>query len=178
MSEIQLKVKPLTPEAFAPYGDVLEVSEGNDKFQINQGLTTRHHALARVDASDLEGEPVISLFRTQGIKLPFRLKLMERHPLGSQAFFPLSCNLYLVVVAGEGEFDSSKIEVFLARPGQGVSYRKGVWHHYNLVLNGSGDFLVIDRDGAGNNCEEVEIPSDIEVTICHKLSGMEIEPPA
>ena len=87
--------------------------------------------------------------------------MFERHPLGSQSFVPLSGRPYLVAVAPAGDFDPAKIRLFRAEGHQGVHYRKGVWHHFLLVLDDDSDFLVIDRAGPGDNCEEVELaPAD------------------
>jgi ureidoglycolate hydrolase len=87
------------------------------------------------------------------LAMPIKIEMMERHPLGSQAFMPLSQHPYLVVVAPKGKFEQDKIEVFLAQPTQGVNYHKGTWHHFCLALNQDCDFLVIDRSGNGNNCD-------------------------
>ena len=161
----EIKLQTLTGEAFADHGEVIEISDANNRFEINCGRTVRHHALAHVDVADNGGKAIISLFRSSPITLPFQLKAMERHPLGSQSFIPVGCNPYIVVVAGKGDFHTDNIRAFLVRSGQGVHYHKGVWHHYNLVLGGLGDFVVVDRDGAGNNCDEVAIPPDIKVVI-------------
>ena len=81
--------------------------------------------------------------------------------MGSQAFVPLSARPYLVAVAPAGDFDPAKLMVFLAQPGQGVNYAKGVWHHYLLPLEAESDFLVIDREGPGENLNELELaPAD------------------
>ena len=82
---------------------------------------------------------------------------MERHPLGSQAFIPLSKNPYLVLVAPRGEFNPRGLCAFLAEGGQGVNYAKGVWHHALVALYEVSEFIVIDRGGAGSNCEEVRL---------------------
>lgn len=148
--------KPLTPEAFAPYGDVISAREGVEQYPINYGATTRFNALARVDATTDGGAPIISLFRST--PLPgLMLKIMERHPLGSQAFMPLNGRPYLVAVAPAGELDPARIEVFLAAGDQGVNYAAGTWHHYSLALGAESDFLVIDRAGPGGNLDEVEL---------------------
>lgn len=157
MDEIRLPLQTLTAEAFAPFGDVMEVREDNHHFPINQGLTERHHALALPDTSDADGYPQISLFRSQPIALPFQIKLMERHPLGSQSFTMLSGNPYVVVVAPAGELDPRQLQAFLVQPQQSVNYHKGTWHHYCLCLNTSSDFLVVDRGGAGHNCDEIPL---------------------
>lgn len=166
MEKIDLTLRKLTPEAFAPYGDVLEISAANRIIPINFGKTERHHDLARLDVSDNGGKPIISLFRSQGTRLPLRVEQMERHPLGSQAFMPLSGNSYLVVVAPPGEFDIKQLRAFHAMSHQGVNYLKGTWHHYSVSINAGSDFLVVDRGGAeADNCDEVEIPADVCIMV-------------
>jgi len=167
MARIDLKLEPLTPEAFAPYGDVIEVSESNQVIPINYGNTQRHHNLAKVDVSDENGEAIISIFRSAPVQLPFHIKVVERHPLGSQAFMPLSGNPYLVVVSAAGEFDANALRAFIAQHHQGVNYHKGTWHHYCLGLNISNDFLVVDRGGQGANCDEVTLPEDLQIYVNH-----------
>ena len=165
MNRITLHLEPLTPEVFAPYGDVIEVSADNKVIPINYGLTERHHDLATIDVNDGEGKAIVSIFKTQPITLPFNVKVMERHPLGSQAFINITNNPYVVVVAPAGEFNISKLKAFIAQPQQGVNYHKGTWHHYCLGLNEENQFLVIDRGGEGHNCDESLIPDDTEITI-------------
>lgn len=148
--------RPLTAEAFAPYGEVISAREGAERYPINYGATTRFNALAKVDATADGGAPIISIFRST--PLPgLVLKIMERHPVGSQAFMPLNGRPYLVAVAPAGELDPAKIEVFLASGDQGVNYAAGTWHHYSLALGGVSDFLVVDRAGPGENLDEVEL---------------------
>lgn len=148
--------RPLTAEAFAPYGEVISAREGAERHPINYGATTRFNALARVDAAREGGAPVISIFRSTPLPTQV-LKIMERHPVGSQAFMPLNGRPYLVAVAPAGELDPAKIEVFLAGGDQGVNYAAGTWHHYSLALGGVSDFLVVDRAGPGENLDEVEL---------------------
>ena len=148
--------RPLTAEAFAPYGEVISAREGVEKYPINYGATTRFNALAHVDASTDGGAPIISLLRSTPLPA-LELKIMERHPVGSQAFMPLNGRPYLVAVAPAGELDPAKIEVFLAAGDQGVNYAAGTWHHYSLALGAESDFLVIDRAGPGQNLDEVEL---------------------
>ena len=167
MTRIDLKLEPLTAEAFAPYGDVMEVCEANKIIPINYGKTERHHDLATVDVADENGSPVISIFRSVPTQLPFQVKIMERHPLGSQAFMPLTGNPYVVLVAPAGELDPGQIRAFFVQTRQGVNYHKGTWHHYCLGLNISNDFLVVDRGGEGDNCDEIELPEDLEIYVNH-----------
>ena len=170
MPRIDLKLEPLTADAFAPYGDVIEVREDNKIIPINYGKTERHHDLAGVDVGDEDGAPIISIFRSVPTQLPFRVKIMERHPLGSQAFMPLTGNPYLVVVAPAGEFDPGTLRAFFARADQGVNYHKGTWHHYCLALDEESDFLVIDRIGDDDNCDEIKL--DNVIGIVHNCIGL------
>lgn len=155
-----LTPEPLTAEAFAPFGRVIEASDHAVKIDINQGHAVRYDRLAEVDASDGGGTAAISLFRARPLAA-LELRLFERHPLGSQSFVPLSGRPYLVAVAPAGDFDAAAIRLFRAGPHQGVHYGKGVWHHFLLALDGESDFLVVDRAGPGDNLDEVELaPSD------------------
>lgn len=151
--DIALPVRPLTREAFGPFGDVIE-TEGARHFSINGGTTERYDDLALVDVDAEGGRPLISIFRGDAATLPIPVAMVERHPLGTQAFMPLSHNPYLVVVAeGQGEVPGG-LHAFLASGSQGVSYHRGVWHHPLLALQVTSDFLVIDRGGEGNNLVE------------------------
>lgn len=152
-----LKPEPLTAAAFAPYGDVIEPAQAKENRNINYGNTIRFHDLAALDLNAGEGRPIVSIFRSTPLPRPIDIKIMERHPLSSQAFYPLSNRPYLVVVAEKGEFNPKKIRVFLAGPTQGVNYHKGTWHHFSLALEGVSDFMVIDRDGPEKNCDEVTV---------------------
>jgi ureidoglycolate lyase len=154
----ELTPEPLTAEAFAPFGSVIEATDEAVKLDINQGHAVRYDRLAEIDVAD--GTGVISLFRARPLG-ELVLEAFERHPLGSQSFVPLSGRPYLVAVAPPGDFDPAKIRLFHAEGHQGVHYRKGTWHHFLLVLEPDADFLVVDRAGPGDNCDEVELsPSD------------------
>lgn len=154
---MQLIAQPLTAQAFAPYGEVIEVRENVKHYPINYGHTERYHDLATIDVSTEGGKAIVSLFRSQPLALPIAIRLLERHPLGSQAFMPLSGHPYLVVVAQAGEFALDTLRAFIAAPTQGVNYHRGTWHHFCLALAASSDFLVIDRSGPGANCDEIQL---------------------
>ncbi|MES2442365.1 MAG: ureidoglycolate lyase [Pseudomonadota bacterium] len=157
----EITPEPLTAGAFAPFGSVIEASDDAVKLEINQGHAVRYDRLAEVDVADQGGVGAISLFRARPLE-SLVLKVFERHPLGSQAFVPLSGRGYLVAVAPAGAFDAGAVRVFRAEAGQGVQYRKGVWHHFLLALDAESDFLVVDRAGPGDNCDEIEVaPSDV-----------------
>ena len=147
--------RPLAAEAFAPYGEVIEPAGAEAVLTINYGWTTRFDDLAALDVTQGGGRAILSLFRSRPLPSPVTIKVMERHPLGSQAFIPLSAHPFLVVVAPPGPLDLEAIVAFRTAPGQGVNYRAGTWHHFSLALEAESDFLVIDRAGPGENLDEV-----------------------
>ena len=155
---LTLEIQPLTKAAFSPFGTVIE-TDGAKQISINQGTTTRFDAMSNVDVNEAGGRPIISLFRGKRRPDPIEISLLERHPIGSQAFIPLSQHDWLVVVAhgnvtGDAP-DFSKLNCFIASGVQGVSYDRGTWHHPLLTLEAMQDFLVIDRQGDGHNLDEV-----------------------
>lgn len=149
----RLTIESLTRNAFAPFGQVIEASDAAQHFTINDGNTERYHDLAHIDPGP-QGGAIVSIFRGLPRALPFEITMMERHPLGSQAFMPLSSRPYLVAVAAAGEAPTiEQVRVFLCQSQQGVNYAAGVWHHPLLALEAVSDFLVIDRSGPGENCD-------------------------
>ncbi|TBU88813.1 ureidoglycolate lyase [Phytopseudomonas dryadis] len=149
-----LKIEPLTQAAFAPFGDVID-SQGRDFFLINNGSTRRYHQLASVQTSAPEDQAIISIFVAQGLPMPLTVCMLERHPLGSQAFMPLLGHPFLILVAPPGDTpDPQQARAFRSDGRQGVNYHRGVWHHPILALQAQDEFLVVDRRGAGDNCDE------------------------
>lgn len=138
----------LSPDAFAPFGQVIAADPAT-AVEINSGFTTRFHALATAELG--EGAAILSIFR--GRPRPLEIAMLERHPLGSQAFMPLNGQDWLVVVAEKPALCACR--AFLCRGDQGVQYGRNVWHHPLLVLDQPQDFLVVDRAGDGDNLEEV-----------------------
>ena len=158
-----LAIEPLERAAFAPFGDVIEL-EGARQIPINLGTTMRFHDLARVDVADAGGRPLVNLFRGQPRTLPFEVAMLERHPLGSQAFIPLTDKPYLVVVAPAGQLEPRAVRAFVSHGWQGVNYAKGVWHHPLIALDAVSDFIVVDRGGDGHNCDEQTLPESLWLT--------------
>lgn len=124
---------------------------------INYGQTDRYNDLARIETDRNGGRTLVNIFRTRPIVPPIKIEVLERHPLSSQAFMPLGQNPYLVVVAPSGPLEEEHIKVFQATANQGVNYHKGTWHHFSLALGAKSDFLVIDRAGPEDNCDEVRL---------------------
>ena len=153
-----LPLQPLTRDAFKPFGDVIEM-EGSSHFTINQGFTERFNDLAHVAVAPEDGMTNVSLFLGQPRPQPVEIKMMERHPLGSQAFVPLQDRPWGVLVA-QDVHDYASYRAFMATGRQGVNYASNVWHHPLLVFDADSRFLVVDRKGPGNNLEEVWFTPD------------------
>lgn len=165
MSTLRLEPAPLTAEAFAPFGDVVETA-GHVPRSINEGTTRRYHDLARIDVSREGGSPLLNIFVAQPLPLPLRIVMVERHPLGSQAFVPLDGAGFLIVVAAPGEQPQpGDLRAFLADNGQGVNYATGVWHHPVIAVGRETSFLVIDRGGQGANCDERRFGVDEDILL-------------
>ena len=159
-----LRPEPLTAAAFAPFGDVIEASDRAETRTINYGWTTRFGDLAGIDVAERGGRPAVSLYRGRPLDPPV-LRILERHPLGSQAFVPLQPRPYLVCVAPAGELELAPVRLFRAEAGQGVNYARGVWHHFLLPLEADSEFLVIDREGPGDNLDEVALAEADQIRI-------------
>jgi ureidoglycolate lyase len=152
-----LPIEPLDAGAFAPFGDVIDIAQARDRRTINEGFAERFDDLARLDIARGGGRAALSVFRAKRRALPMQLRLVERHRLGSQAFVPLMGRRFLVVVAAAGPApDVSRLRCFMTKPGQGVNYAAGTWHHPLIALDDDAEFLVIDRvapDGV-DDCDE------------------------
>ena len=148
-----IEIRALTREAFAPFGQVIE-QEGAANFPINAGKCTRFHDLAKIETTGEQPRPMISLLRGEPYPLPLELTMVERHPLGSQAFIPLGPSPFLVVVAAETENGPAEPIAFRTAPGQGVNIGRNVWHGILTPLDTVSDFAVVDRGGEGVNLEE------------------------
>jgi ureidoglycolate lyase len=154
---LEIQAEPLSARAFAAFGDVIETAEHAARW-INAGSCERFDDLARIDVAAHGGRPLISIFRALPRSLPFRIEQLERHPLSSQAFFPLDRRPFLVVVAaGDGTPQATHVRAFLSSGSQGVNYRRNTWHHELLAIGARSEFLVIDRGGPGENCELITV---------------------
>lgn len=160
---ITLKPEPLTKAVFAPFGDVVEM-EGAQHYPINQGFAERFNDLAHVDVAAEGGAVNISIVAANPRPMPIAIKLMERHPLGSQIFYPLQDRDWLVLVAGDLD-DTASFRAFRANGRQGINYARNVWHHPLLVFEEGHRFLMVDRKGPGNNLEEVWFPESRKIVL-------------
>jgi ureidoglycolate lyase len=156
MNKIVLTAQPLTKAAFAPYGDVIEIN-GAQHFGINLDTVERYHDLAHVEADYASGgRSVISLASVKvPCNLPHNFNLIERHPKGSQAFIPMFDSPVYTVVGLKGDNPkASDLKAFVTNGKQGFNYHTGVWH-MPIMANEIGKmFVMIDRSGPGDNCDE------------------------
>ena len=146
-----IKTEPLTPSAFAPFGDVISF-EGVADMMINQGNCERYHDKANL--TFYGGRAGISLFDAKPRSLPYHLDMMERHPFGSQAFLPMTQHPFLVIVAADEDGRPGTPRAFITAPAMGVNYHVNIWHGVLTPLHAPGHFAVIDRIGDGVNLEE------------------------
>jgi len=149
---IRLRTEPLTPQAFAPFGDVLQTTGTPDRL-INNGYCGRWHDMAQLDFGP-GGRAGLNLFKAQPRSLPYVLDLLERHPEGSQAFVPMYETTWLVTVAEDAGGTPVNLRAFLVAPGQAINLHRGTWHGVLTPLAEPGLFAVIDRIGSTANLEE------------------------
>lgn len=148
-----IRIEKLTRAAFASFGDVIE-TEGADHYPINSGMCERYHDLARVEIAGAGARQLISIGVGKPYALPHKLTMVERHPLGSQAFIPLSPQPFLVIVAPDEGGRPGVPRAFMTNGAQGVNYPINTWHGVLTPLSGAQRFLIVDRGGDGNNLEE------------------------
>ncbi|WP_316014922.1 ureidoglycolate lyase [Roseobacter sp. HKCCA0434] len=147
----EITLQPITADAFAPYGDLIDCAGDPDRI-INQGLCGRYHDRARLDFAD--GRAGISLFRAEPRILPMRLEMVERHPDGSQCFVPMSLDPFAVIVAPDEGGSPGTPLAFRTAAGQSINFHRGTWHGVLTPLSAPGLFAVIDRIGDGANLQE------------------------
>ena len=148
--KITINPKPITKENFSKFGDVI-TTDNIKPLEINNGYAKRFDGIANLDTSKNNGETTICIFSALKRSFPMKIDMMEKHPLGSQAFIPMKETTFLVFVAPEdNKLDLKKVESFIVPPGIGVNYNPGIWH-FPLISTENMNFLVIDRKGSGDN---------------------------
>ncbi len=168
MQTTTLVAKPLTKEAFAEFGDVIEIDDAQH-FPINLGTVERYHDLAKVEIDvDNGGRAIVSFFGINEPKsFPYKVNIIERHPKGSQAFIPMFDAPVALVVARKGEsVTAADLQAFVTNGRQGFNFHTGVWHMPLMSEEKGRIFVVVDRAGPGNNCDELTLENDkIELTL-------------
>jgi len=145
-------IKPIeiNRENFAAFGDLIS-SDTIKPIDINAGYAKRFDNLANINTSKDGGKTIVSIFSAIKRNFPMEIDMMEKHPLGSQAFIPMKETTFLCFVAPSGEFpEINKIQSFVVPKKMGINYKPGIWH-FPLISTEDTNFLVIDRKGDGNN---------------------------
>ena len=145
-------IKPvkISRSNFSSYGDLISTDDINP-MNINEGYAKRFDNLANLDTSKDSGKTIVSIFSALKRTFPMKIHMMEKHPLGSQAFIPMKETTFLAFVAPSGESpEIDKIQSFIIPPKMGINYKPGIWH-FPLISTENINFLVIDRKGSGDN---------------------------
>ena len=150
MKNLVVKPKPITKENFKKFGDMITTADIKP-IEINNGYAKRYDGIANLNTKKDNGESTISIFSALRRSFPMKIDMMEKHPLGSQAFIPMIDTSFLIFVAPQGEKPNiNKIESFVVPKQTGINYKPGVWH-FPLISLKNMNFLVIDRKGKGEN---------------------------
>ena len=148
--KIIIKPKKINGKNFKKFGDLISTRKRRP-IKINNGYANRYDNLCKINTSTKNGNTIVSIFSAKKRKFPMNIKMMEKHPLGSQAFIPMKESTFLVFVAPQGEKPNvKKIESFIVPKQTGVNYKPGIWH-FPLISKKKMNFLVVDRKGKGNN---------------------------
>jgi len=148
--KITVNPKPITKENFSKFGDVI-TTDDIKPLEINDGYAKRFDGIANLNTSKDNGETTICIFSALKRSFPMKIDMMEKHPLGSQAFVPMKETIFLVFVAPTGAKPNlNEVEAFIVPPGIGVNYNPGTWH-FPLIATEDMNFLVVDRKGSGEN---------------------------
>ena len=148
--KIIIKPKKITNKNFKKFGEVISTKKIKP-ININNGYAKRFDNLCKINTSLKKGNTIMSIFSTRKRKFPMNIKMMEKHPLGSQAFIPMKETKFLVFVAPKGKKPNvKKIESFIIPKQTGINYKPGIWH-FPLISIKNMNFLVIDRKGIDNN---------------------------
>ena len=157
--KIIINPKPITKENFSKFGDMITTTDIKP-IEINEGYAKRFDGIANLNTSKDNGETTICIFSALKRSFPMKIDMMEKHPLGSQAFIPMKQTTFLVLVAPEGNKpDLNKIEAFIVPQEIGVNYNPGTWH-FPLIATEDMNFLVVDRKGSGDNLVIENIEKD------------------
>lgn len=162
----EIKAERVTADGFAPFGQVISAGVVEGK-PANQGTALRSDFCAALVSARADARPNLAVFRSVAKQLPFEVRLLERHPCSTQAFLPMVCVRFLVIVApalGDGGPDTEGVRAFVFGPGQGMNYNMGVWHHPIVALEGEAEFAMLAwEDGSALDCEERSLGEGIRI---------------
>ncbi len=163
----ELLARPITAEAFAPFGRAFSATSLAGGISANQGSAVRFDHCAPLLSTRAHAAPNLVVFRAEPRTLPFEAKLLERHACSTQVFIPMVISRYLVCVAPtlpDGGFSMEQLQAFICGPGQAIAYAPGTWHHPMVALDTPGEFsMLVWEDGTPLDCEVRQFPSSVTV---------------
>lgn len=155
---MRLKIEPIDASSFKPFGQLIPPrAPGQGRQELIEELqNSRPSARARLSMTTVEPKP-----------LPLTAVQMERHVYSSQAFVPVDCASYLVLVAAQGADgmpDMGKLRAFRAPGDTGINYRPDTWHHPLSALERTGRFAVLTFvDGTAADEQFVDLPQEVVI---------------
>ena len=158
-----LSCQPLTPPAFSPYGEVLNLFAPAHQ-TINQGTSGRLDLPGGLDVTGDQGQAVLAVFHALAQNPEGPCHMLERHQLGSQTFVPLTgARCRLLVALGHDQPDLRTLKCFEVTGQQGFTLHTGTWHHPLMALD-NGAFLVLERQGSAEDCEIHSLPVSVRLS--------------
>jgi ureidoglycolate lyase len=158
-----LEARALNATAFAAFGTVIDAATKGPE-TINEGTTSRYSDLAALDLLAPGCDPVLGIYVARARPFPLRIQKLERHREAAQVFLPLGMHRFVVVVAPGGDApDWDGVQAFITAPGQGVSVKRGCWHHGLIALDDGDRFAVIEGANYRSDTVEVTAPRALEL---------------
>jgi ureidoglycolate lyase len=154
----RVKIEPIDAASFMPFGQLIPPQPpGTGRRELIEDLqNSRPSARARLSMTTVEAKT-----------LPLTAVQMERHVHSSQAFIPVDCASYLVLVAPNGADempDLGRLRAFRAPGDTGINYRADTWHHPLSALERAGRFAVLTFvDGTAGDEQFVDLPHEVIV---------------
>ena len=148
--KITIKPKTINKKNFSKFGQIIDTSK-KTYFRINNGYAKRYDNLGKINTSTKKGKAIVSIFSAKKRLFPMKIDMMEKHPLGSQAFMPMKETSFFAFVAPKGKRPNlKKIKSFKIPKQTRINLNPGIWH-FPLISTKNMNFLVIDRKGKGKN---------------------------
>ena len=138
-----INTEPLTPESFAPYGQVLMGSGDGPQ---------RHNFAANMENLRTGAKPNMTYMRVGLSTLPARIETLEQHPHSNQSFIPLNQTNQLVVVCPSDSGGNPLVEnlsAFISTGSQAINYNAKVWHAPRMAISQPGEFIMFRWDDGG-----------------------------